>query len=168
MASTDERRTYSIRQLCREFDVTPRALRFYEDKGLIAPGRRGQTRVYTNRDRIRLRLIVHGKHLGFSLADIHHILDLYDRKDGGTTQMAGSLVKYRAQIETLKRRREALDAALEELTVGCAWLEQRLKDVRPDLLPHSEDYHSLLSARLDHDLDDEWPPIPSRTARPRS
>lgn len=158
-------RTWSIRQLCREFGVTARALRFYEDKELLFPQRRGQTRVFDARDRARLKLIVQGKQLGFSLADIREMLDLYDRKDGRAQQMAVSLRKFRAQIEALKQKREALESAIETLTQGCAWLEQRLQESRPDLLPEADRYHSALAAQLGDDAEPApWPASkPQRT-----
>ncbi|EGF89874.1 merR family regulatory family protein [Asticcacaulis biprosthecium C19] len=119
----DHSRTYSIRQLSKEFDVTARALRFYEDKGLIHPERKGQTRLYSARDRARLQLILRGKRLGFSLIEIHEILDLYTPKDHGVAQMRATLGKYRGQIETLKRQREDIDAAIHDMQDGCVWLE---------------------------------------------
>jgi DNA-binding transcriptional MerR regulator len=157
-------RTWSIRQLCREFGVTARALRFYEDKELLFPRRRGQTRVFDARDRARLRLIIQGKQLGFSLADIREMLDLYDRKDGRAQQLAVSLRKFRAQIETLQQKRVALDAAIDTLTQGCAWLEQRLQESGPDL-PEADRYHSALASQLGDDADPTpWPtPKPQRT-----
>jgi DNA-binding transcriptional MerR regulator len=142
-------RVYSIRQLCREFDVTPRALRFYEDKGLLSPERRGLSRIYAARDRARLKLILRGKRVGFSLAEISEMLALYDREDGGATQMAASLGKFRERLVGLHRQREDLDKAIAELESGCAWIEQKLAEVRPDLLPQAADYHSVLAARLD-------------------
>ncbi len=150
-ASTPLRRerVYSIRQLCREFEVTPRALRFYEDKGLLAPERRGTTRVYSGRDRARLQLILRGKRVGFSLAEVADLLALYDREDGGATQMAASLGKFRERLDGLRRQREDLDKAIAELESGCAWIEQKLAEVRPDLLPQASDYESVLTARLD-------------------
>ena len=69
---------YSIKQLSREFEITPRALRFYEDKGLLTPERKGSTRVYTERDRTRLLLTLRGKRLGFSLEECKEIIDMYD------------------------------------------------------------------------------------------
>ncbi len=122
-ALKDGHRTFSIRQLSKEFDVTARALRFYEDKGLISPERKGQTRIYSARDRARLQLILRGKRLGFSLVEIHEILDLYSPKDHGASQMRATLVKYRGQIETLKRQREDIDAAIHDMQDGCVWLE---------------------------------------------
>ena len=113
MAPAEDRRTFSIRQLCREFGVTARALRFYEDKDLLHPGRRGQTRVYAARDRARLQLILQGKRVGFSLIEIREMLDLYDRKDGNAVQMAVSLKKFRRQLDALPRQREDLEAAIK-------------------------------------------------------
>jgi DNA-binding transcriptional MerR regulator len=142
-------RVYSIRQLCREFDVTPRALRFYEDKGLLSPERRGLSRIYAARDRARLKLILRGKRVGFSLSEVAELLALYDRQDGGATQMAASLVKFRERIADLRRQREDIANAINELETGCAWMEERLAQVRPDLLPQADDYDSVLRARLD-------------------
>lgn len=151
MASSTPRpeRTYSIRQLCREFDATPRALRFYEDKGLLAPRRSGQTRIYTARERARLKLILMGKRVGFSLSEIGEMLDLYDTRDGGATQMSASLPRFRARITALKAQREDIEGAISLLEEGCARLEQRLAEVRPDLLPRAQDYESVLRAQLD-------------------
>jgi DNA-binding transcriptional MerR regulator len=142
-------RAWTIRQLCREFAVTPRALRFYEDKGLLSPERRGASRIYSGRDRARLQLILRGKRVGFSLAEIAELLALYDRQDGGATQMAASLVRFRRRIEELRRQREDIAKAINELETGCAWMEERLAEVRPDLLPQAQDYDSVLRARLD-------------------
>ncbi len=125
-SAKDYHRCYSIRQLSKEFDVTARALRFYEDKGLISPERKGQTRLYSPRDRARLQLILRGKRLGFSLSEIHEILDLYTPKDHGASQMKATLVKYRGQIDTLKRQREDIDHAIQDMLDGCVWLEQQI------------------------------------------
>ncbi len=127
-------KTYSIRQLSKEFGVTARALRFYEDKGLIQPERRGQTRIYSSRDRARLRLILRGKRLGFSLVEIHEILDLYTPKDHGVAQMKATLVKYRNQIDALKRQREDLEAAIGDMQDGCVWLEQEIHKLEVEAL----------------------------------
>jgi DNA-binding transcriptional MerR regulator len=128
----DNHRTYSIRQLSKEFDVTARALRFYEDKGLISPERKGQTRLYSPRDRARLQLILRGKRLGFSLVEIHEILDLYTPKDHGAAQMRATLHKYRGQIETLKRQREDIDAAIKDMIEGCGWLERQIHELEAE------------------------------------
>ncbi len=142
-------RTFAIRQLCQEFKVTPRALRFYEDKGLLSPARDGMNRVYNHRDRVRLQLILRGKRVGFSLNEIREILELYDQKDGGAAQMARSLKKFRERIVALKAQREDIEGAIEALEEGCVRLEGQLKDIRPDLLPRAADYDSAMRSRLD-------------------
>lgn len=127
-------RTFTIRQLCVEFKVTPRALRFYEDKGLLSPARDGMNRVYNHRDRARLTLILRGKRVGLSLAEIREILDLYKIEDGGATQNAKSLRKFRERIVALEAQREDIDHSLEVLRGACAQLEAHLAKQRPDLL----------------------------------
>ena len=156
MTPAEEKRTYSIRQLCKEFGVTARALRFYEDKGLLAPDRRGQTRVFSARDRARVKLIVDGKRVGFSLSEIREMLDLYDHADN-SQQLSVSLKKFRTQISTLKHKREAVNSAIKALEASCNWIEKRLRESRPDLLPQAEDYQSMLTARLDHEPDSPSP-----------
>jgi DNA-binding transcriptional MerR regulator len=142
-------RTYTIRQLCNEFKVTPRALRFYEDKGLLFPARDGMNRVYSHRDRARLILILRGKRVGLSLAVIRDILDLYKADDTGAAQMAKSVRKFREQIVALEAQREDLDHAIAELKEAVSVFEGRLAQVRPDLLPQAADYDTVLRARLD-------------------
>jgi len=142
-------RTYTIRQLCQEFGCTPRALRFYEDKGLLAPGRDGLNRVYSYKDRGRLKLILRGKRVGLALAEIGEILDLYDLDDGGVAQTAKSLGMCRERIVALEQQRIDIDNAIAELKLGAAELEKRLAQVRPDLLPRAADYDQVLRRRLD-------------------
>lgn len=131
-------RTFTIRHLCVEFKCTPRALRFYEDKGLLAPSRQGLNRVYSYKDRARLQLILRGKRVGLSLAEIRDILELYDRHDGGAAQNATALVKFRQRIAAFERQREDIDQAIAELHEACGRLEKRLADVRPDLLSQAQ------------------------------
>lgn len=128
-------RTFTIRQLCREFGCTPRALRFYEDKGLLAPGRAGLNRVYSYRDRARLQLILNGKRVGLALAEIREILELYDKESGNAAQNAKALRTFRERIVDLERKRDDVTAAIAELHAACASLEERLAKERPDLLP---------------------------------
>jgi DNA-binding transcriptional MerR regulator len=142
-------RTYTIRQLCIEFKVTPRALRFYEDKGLLSPAREGLNRVYNYRDRARLTLILQGKRVGLSLSDIREILELYSPDDGNAAQSAKSLRKFRDQIVALEAKREDIDHALEALRAGCAAMEARLANTRPDLLPAEAQADQAPRARLD-------------------
>lgn len=112
--------TYSITQLCREFGVTPRTLRFYEQKGLLAPNRRGWTRLFTYRDRARLQLILRGKKVGFSLEEIKEMLDLYNLKDGQLTQLRVASTKMRERLEALRKQRVEIEEAITDLerTIG--------------------------------------------------
>ena len=93
--------TYGIAELAREFDVTTRTIRFYEDKGLLVPLREGQRRVYAPRDRVRLRLIMRGKRLGFSLDEIRQLIDLYDVDPSEVMQLRHFLDKIHEHKETL-------------------------------------------------------------------
>jgi DNA-binding transcriptional MerR regulator len=142
-------RTYSIRQLCLEFKCTPRALRFYEDKGLLSPAREGLNRVYNYKDRARLQLILQGKRVGLSLAEIGEILDLYEADDTGAQQAAKSLRKFRERIVALERQKVDIDEQIAQLQRGCEAMEKRLKATRPDLLPRAADYDQMLRRQLD-------------------
>ncbi|HEX9771051.1 MAG TPA: MerR family DNA-binding transcriptional regulator [Kiloniellales bacterium] len=106
---------YSVSELANDLGVTPRALRFYEDKGLLAPQRAGNTRVYTPRDRGRLMLILRGKRLGFTLREVREWLDLYEPGPGQAAQMTRLRDKLRQRIATLEQQRDDLDATLAEL-----------------------------------------------------
>lgn len=128
-------RTFTIRQLCLEFTCTPRALRFYEDKGLLAPARQGLNRVYSYKDRARLQLILRGKRVGLSLAEIREILQLYDKQDGGAAQNAKAVRKFKERIVAFEQKRDDIEHAIAELHEACARLEAMLARVRPDLLP---------------------------------
>ena len=107
--------SFSMTQLAREFDLTSRAIRYYEQEGLIAPSRRGRTRVFSLRDRTRLRLINRGRRLGFSIAEIREILDLYDSGDGERGQLVHFVRKIRERRASLEVQRRDIDAILEEL-----------------------------------------------------
>lgn len=113
--SRDDREHFSISDLCAEFGVTARALRFYEDEGLIGPERRGTARVYSHRDRARLAWILRGKRVGFSLGEIREMIDLYDVGDGRRVQRQVTLERCRGRIALLDRQKHDIDAAIAEL-----------------------------------------------------
>ena len=114
-AAAPPERLYTVTQLAKEVGVTPRAIRFYEDKGLILPRRAGTTRVYTNRDRARMILILRGKRLGFSLREIREYLEFYDMDTSQAPQIRLLLKLVRARLATLEEQERALDEILAEL-----------------------------------------------------
>jgi len=128
-----DRDHFSISDLSAEFGVTARALRFYEDEGLIAPERKGTARVYSQRDRARLAWILRGKRVGFSLGEIREMIDLYDIGDGRQVQKATTIARCRDRMTLLQSQKHDIDAAIEELTDFVILLETngaqgRLKD----------------------------------------
>ena len=125
--AADSGGTWSISDLAAEFDVTPRAIRFYEDQGLISPARQGQTRIYSARDRTRLKLILRGKRLGFSLGEVADIIDLYDSDPGEVAQLEYFLDKIREQKKALEQQREDIEVTLAELNAVELNCRTRLK-----------------------------------------
>jgi len=107
--------TYTISDLSREFEVTTRTLRFYEDKGLISPQREGQTRLYSPKDKDRIDMILRGKNVGFSLDEIKDMLELSTLKGGESEQLRISLEKTRDRIKMLEDKRRDIDEAIIEL-----------------------------------------------------
>lgn len=118
-----QRDSFTISDLTAEFDVTSRALRFYEEAGLISPARSGLARIYSRRDRARLAWIVRAKNVGFSLTEIKELIDLYDLNDGRVTQRDRTIERCREQIAKLSRQRDDIDAAIADLTGFIAQIE---------------------------------------------
>jgi DNA-binding transcriptional MerR regulator len=122
--------TYTISELAREFDVTTRTIRFYEDEGLLTPERQGQSRIYTPRDRVLLKLILRGKRLGFSLAECRELFDLYNPEEGNLTQL-------QRMLDKLAGRRAAMEQQLNDIKVMQLELdaaEQRIRDALTETL----------------------------------
>lgn len=118
--------TMTIREMCDAFGVTPRTLRFYEAKELLAPIREGQKRLFTRRDRGRLKLILRGKRFGFSLEQIRQLLDLYDLDDNQHTQIQRTLEVGGERLSEMIRERAELDSAIKELSAQIDWLSREL------------------------------------------
>ena len=123
-ADTDE--TMTIRQMCDAFGVTPRTLRFYESKELLFPIREGQKRLFTRRDRARLKLILRGKRFGFSLEEIRQLLDLYYEDDRQHTQLLKTYEIAKERLADMERQRDDLSEAIEDLKEQLAWGEKML------------------------------------------
>jgi DNA-binding transcriptional MerR regulator len=125
--STD---TLTIREMCDTFDVTPRTLRFYEAKELLFPQRIGQKRLFTKRDRARLKLILRGKRFGFSLEEIRQLLDLYYKGDGQLSQLEQSYDLACKRLEDLLRQRTEIDSAIDDLRDQLKWGEKMISSLR--------------------------------------
>lgn len=122
--------TLTIREMCDAFDVTPRTLRFYEAKELLFPERIGQKRLFTKRDRARLKLILRGKRFGFSLEEIRQLLDLYYKGDGQLSQLEQSYDLACKRLEDLERQRADLDSAISDLRDQLKWGEKMISSLR--------------------------------------
>lgn len=116
----------TIREMCDAYDVTPRTLRFYESKELLFPTRDGQKRLFTRRDRARLKLILRGKRFGFSLEQIRQLLDLYHMGDQQHTQLSRTYDIARDRLSEMEQQREELDEAIADLKEQLKWGERMI------------------------------------------
>jgi DNA-binding transcriptional MerR regulator len=137
--------TYTITDLAHEFKVTARAIRFYEDKGLLHPSRQGMMRVYTKRDRARLLLILRGKRLGFSLAEIREMIDLYDLGDGRMEQLTLTLKRSRDRLAALETQQQDIEDAITQLRQDVRILDDFLKLNRDR--PASQSFKEFVQSR---------------------
>ena len=120
----------TIREMCDTFEVTPRTLRFYESKELLFPVREGQKRLFSRRDRARLKLILRGKRFGFSLEELRQLLDLYDMGDQQQTQLTRSVEIAKERLADLVTQRDELNAAIADLTEQLKWGEEMVASMR--------------------------------------
>ena len=130
MTQDDIGKTYSIGELAEEFGITSRALRLYEEEGLLDPERDGTRRIYNERNRVRLRLILRGKRLGWSLAEIRESFDLYDSDQGEEAQLESMLEKLAARRDLLERQKRDVEHALDEVERLAADAEAALADIQ--------------------------------------
>jgi len=122
--------TLTISQMCEQFSVTPRALRFYEDKELLAPARKGTQRLYSARDRARLTLILRGKRFGFSLEDIRQLLAMYDRSGSNEAQLARTLEVAGDRLAQMTAQRDELSVAIADLQIEITQGAEKLAQLR--------------------------------------
>ena len=127
-ATNTPQTTYSISDLSKEFDITTRSIRFYEDQGLLKPKRRGQTRIYSLKDRVRLKLILRGKRLGFSLAETRRLFELYDADKSSTTQLNTMLALVEEKKSALQQQMDDIKVVLMELVT----VEKRCRETLTD------------------------------------
>lgn len=124
MIEENNEETFSISQLAKEFDITTRSIRFYEDQGLVLPKRKGQTRIYSKRDKVRLKLILRGKRLGFTLAETGRLFELYDADKSSATQLKIMLELIEDKKAHLEQQMDDIKVVLMELVTA----ERRCKD----------------------------------------
>ena len=126
MTNQNNEVTYSIGELAKEFDITPSSIRFYEEQDLLSPERTGQTRIYCNKDRVRLKLILRGKRLGFSLAEIKNLFELYDSN-------ANSMLQLEAMLKMTEQKRAILRQQLDDIQMLMNELDEVEKRCRDEL-----------------------------------
>ncbi|KFZ36562.1 MerR family transcriptional regulator [Shewanella mangrovi] len=121
--------SFSISELSKEFDITTRSIRFYEDQGLLKPKRRGQTRIYSMKDRVRLKLILRGKRLGFSLSETRTLFEMYDAEKGSTSQLNTMLQLIEDKKTALQQQMDDIKIVLMELSSAESQCRQALADI---------------------------------------
>ncbi|RZQ52880.1 MerR family transcriptional regulator [Pseudoalteromonas phenolica] len=126
--------TFSISELAKEFDITTRSIRFYEDQGLISPERNGQTRIYSKRDKVRLKLILRGKRLGFTLAETGRLFELYDADKSSAKQLTTMLALIEEKKADLSQQMDDIKVVLMELVTA----ERRCHDTLKELEKHED------------------------------
>ncbi len=130
MIDVDLTETMGIREMCDTFEVTARTLRFYESKELLFPIRIGQRRLFTKRDRARLKLILRGKRFGFSLEEIRQLLDLYSTDDQQRTQLIRTHEIAHERLNDMKRQRDELEEAIADLESQLDWADARIQELQ--------------------------------------
>ena len=124
--------TMTIREMCDTFDVTPRTLRFYESKELLFPIRDGQKRLFTRRDRARLKLILRGKRFGFSLEELRQLLDLYELDDQQETQLQKTYELAKKHLAEMENQKAEIEAAIDDLKQQIEWGRQHLAKLKAE------------------------------------
>lgn len=130
MTNHNDEPTYTIGELAREFDVTPRTIRFYEEQGLLSPKRTGQNRVYCNKDQVRLKLILRGKRLGFSLAEVKSLFEMYDTNSNSAVQLEAMLELTEQKRAVLRQQLEDIHMLMNELDDVEARCQEELADIK--------------------------------------
>ena len=130
MTNNKEEQTFTIGELAKEFDITPRSIRFYEEQGLITPSRTGQNRIYNNKDRVRLKLILRGKRLGFSLAEVNNLFELYDTNPDSAIQLETMLSMTEQKRAVLRQQLEDIQMLMGELDEVEARCREELAELK--------------------------------------
>jgi len=131
-AAPKDARTFTITELAQEFDITPRAIRFYEDVGLLTPARAGRNRVYTHRDRTRLKLTLRGKRLGLSLQEVKQLVDMYESPSDTTQQLQAFLGVLQDHRQQLEQQLDDIQVTLAEITQHEDRCRRLLAEARPE------------------------------------
>ena len=131
MDSSNQTNTISISELAQEFDITTRTIRFYEEKGLLKPNRNGNNRSYNAADRVKLKLILRGKRLGFTLTETHDIIEMYDPNQGNTEQLQKMIGVIRDKLTQLEQQQHDLEGMMLDLRDSEEKCLQALKETNP-------------------------------------